>query len=67
MTPLEQACFEKLGHLSNQQLVNKINRAPDFGWDDEGVELDRRIKASGGKLEVKMNRNTLLIVKDETT
>jgi len=66
MTYLEQACFEKLGHLTNQQLVNWINRAPDFGWDDEGVELDRRIKAANGKLEVEMQRNTLVILKDET-
>lgn len=66
MTDLQQSCFEKLGHLSNTQLVAKINRAPDFGWDDEAVELERRIEASNGKLEVEMQRNTLVILKDET-
>lgn len=31
-------------HLSDEQLIRRIERAPDFGYDDESVELDRRLK-----------------------
>ena len=61
---IQQICQAKFRHLSNQQLVDKINRAPDFGWDDEGVELSRRIKSEN--LEVERNyRDQLVIVNPE--
>ena len=50
-------------HLTNSQLVARINRAADFGYDDEEAELVKRIKRSDGKLKVKMDINTLRIVK----
>lgn len=53
----------KFAHLTDQQLVDKINKAPDFGWDDEGYEINRRVKSSNGSLVVKMNYNTLEIIK----
>lgn len=61
MTELEKICFNKFKHLSNQELVSQINRCRDFGWDDEGVELNRRIEASKGAFEVYMDYNTLRI------
>ena len=63
-TDLEKLCKKRFYGLSNEDLVNKINRAPDFGWDDEGVELQRRIRLSNGNFQCKMNYNTLVIVKD---
>lgn len=62
---LETIIKRKFKNLSNKALVNRINRAPDFGWDDEGFEIERRVKASNGKLQIKMNGNTLEILKDE--
>lgn len=62
MTELEQICKKKFAHLTNQQLVSKINQCKDFGWDDEGIELNRRIEESNGAFQVKMDYNTLKIV-----
>ena len=62
---LEKLIKNKFSHLSNAQLVAKINRAPDFGWDDEGYELERRMKASEGKFDCKMNGDTIEIIKEE--
>jgi hypothetical protein len=64
-TPLETTIRRQFAHLSNRQLVARINRLPDFGWDDEGFEIARRVRTSNGKLECKMEGNTLLILKDE--
>lgn len=49
-------------YLSNQQLVDKINRAPDFGYDDEEAELVRRIEKSNGKMRVEMQGNTAVLI-----
>jgi hypothetical protein len=34
-------------HLSITQLVARMNRATDFGYDDESEELDRRLRDTG--------------------
>lgn len=60
-TNLEQYCKKEFRHLSNQQLVERINSLPDFGWDDEGEELTRRIKENP-TLKVEMKGNTLIIL-----
>ena len=62
MTELEKICKEKFRHLNNQQLVQRINQAKDFCYDDESIELNRRIEASNGEFKVKMNYNTLEII-----
>ena len=49
MTNLETEIKAKFRHLSNQQLIDRANRQPDFKWDDEGFELNRRREASGRK------------------
>lgn len=61
----EQEIKNKFRHLSNRELVTRINGLPDFKWDDEGYELSRRIKASNGKFEAKMIGNNIAILKDE--
>lgn len=33
--------------LSDTELIRRIEAAPDFGWDDEGVELKRRLEPRG--------------------
>lgn len=65
MSDLEATIKKMFRHLSNEALVKRINQAPDFGWDDEEYELDRRVKASEGRFIVKMNYNTLEIIKNE--
>ena len=66
MNNLEAIIKRKFTHLSNAQLVKRINNAPDFGWDDEGYELERRMKASNGSFDCKINGDVLEIIKDET-
>lgn len=62
---LEATIKNKFRHLSNRQLVDRINTLPDFKWDDEGAEIQRRRDTSKGKLIVRMDGNRLVIVKDE--
>lgn len=33
--------------VSDEALIRRMERAPDFGYDDEAYELDRRLKALG--------------------
>lgn len=37
----------KFAHLSDEALINRMNQAEDFGYDDEEVELNRRLKLGG--------------------
>lgn len=34
-------------HLSDAQLIKRIEKAEDFKYDDETVELNRRLKLGG--------------------
>ena len=34
-------------NLSDKQLIHRMETAPDFGYDDEEVELTRRLKLGG--------------------
>lgn len=61
---LEETIKAKFNRLSNNALVSRINGLPDFKWDDEGYELNRRIKASQGAFKAKMIGNTIRIIKD---
>lgn len=47
MTELEAAIAAKFRHLSLPALIARIEKAPDFGYDDESVELSRRLRESG--------------------
>ena len=62
---LMQILKKKFAHLSNKALITRINGLPDFKWDDEGAELERRIKASAGKFAAQMQGNKIVILKDE--
>ena len=64
-TELEKFCRERFQHLSNAQLVARVNGLPDFGWDDEGIELQRRNRASNGSFDYAIKGNTMVILKDE--
>lgn len=62
---LERLCRERFRHLTNAQLVARVNSLPDFGWDDEGVELQRRCRASNGAFDYAFSGNKMIILKDE--
>lgn len=47
MSGLENEIQAKFAHLSDERLMNRMNRAEDFGYDDEEVELTRRLKLGG--------------------
>ncbi|MGJ1360733.1 hypothetical protein ACR79B_04375 [Sphingobacterium spiritivorum] len=64
-TDLEKFCRERFKHLTNAQLVARVNGLPDFGWDDEGVELRRRHRVSNGAFDYAFNHNTMVILKDD--
>jgi hypothetical protein len=61
---LTRTIKRKFAHLSNEQLVQRINQAEDFGWDDEGYELERRIEQSGGTFDAAMQGSKLIILRD---
>lgn len=44
---LETAIKSKFKNTSTKALIRKIEKAPDFGYDDEAYELSRRLKAKG--------------------
>lgn len=44
---LEAKIRAKLGHLSTGNLVRRMEQAADFGYDDESVELSRRLRGQG--------------------
>lgn len=57
---------ERFKRYTNKRLIARANRLPDFKWDDEGTELQRRSLLSNGKFQYEMQGNTLVILKDET-
>lgn len=44
---LLEAVQARFAHLSIAQLAARMNRAPDFGCDEEEVELARRLEPNG--------------------
>lgn len=64
-TEIEKEVKRKFKHLSNIELVKRANSLPDFMWDDEECEIYRWVKKSGGKFEVKMQGNELVILRNE--
>lgn len=61
----EKYCRERFRHLTNSQLVARVNSLPDFGWDDEGTELRRRCRVSKGAFDYEFRGNKMIILKDE--
>jgi len=64
-TELDRYTKRRFKHLSNRELVNRANSLPDFKWDDEGHELNRRSNLSNGAFLCRMKGNRLMILKDE--
>lgn len=44
---LETEIKKKFKNTSTKALIRKMEKAPDFGYDDEAYELSRRLKAMG--------------------
>lgn len=44
---LDQILSEHFAETSNDELVRRIERADDFGYDDESYELNRRLRLGG--------------------
>jgi hypothetical protein len=61
---IEKRIKPRFSGYSKKALVARINSLPDFNWDDEGVELNRRWRVSNFEFDVEMHRNTLVITKD---
>jgi hypothetical protein len=61
---LEKAVKERFKNLSNRALIKRANALPDFKWDDEGVELQRRHRVSNGRFDYTMRGNSLVILYD---
>lgn len=57
---LDQTMKRKFRGLSNEALIRRANQAPDFGWDDEACEIDRRSRECG--LKVQMQGNRIVII-----
>lgn len=57
---LDTIIKRKFRHLSDQQLIDRANRALDFGWDDEGYEIERRRRECGLNCEMQGNRIVIL-------
>ncbi len=57
---LESQIAQKFAHLSDADLIRRMNAAPDFCYDDESVELNRRLDAVGLSWRWS-NRNKVLI------
>jgi hypothetical protein len=52
-------------YLSNKELTRRANGLPDFQWEDEANELQRRSLLSNGGFVYRMKGNALVIIKDE--
>lgn len=44
---LEEAIAEKFAGVPNDRIIRRMEQAEDFGYDDESVELTRRLKLGG--------------------
>lgn len=49
LSDLQRSVQTKFAHLSDRELIARMQHAPDFGYDDEEVELTRRLGAQGLK------------------
>ncbi|RAN77985.1 hypothetical protein B5P43_18310 [Bacillus sp. SRB_336] len=47
LNDLEAQIKEKFADHSDADIIRRMNAAPDFGYDDEAYELNRRLGAVG--------------------
>jgi hypothetical protein len=64
-TESEQQVRQRFKRYTNAALIKRANRLPDFKWDDEGLELQRRFRVANGAFIYEMQGNTLVILNDE--
>lgn len=57
---IQEIVKRKFKHLSNEELIRRANKAADFCWDDEAVEIGRRMKENGLKCEMQGNLIVIL-------
>lgn len=57
---IDEIVKAKFKRLSDQELINRANAAADFCWDDEGAEIDRRMRENGLKCEMQGNKIVIL-------
>jgi|GEM_PF-349076 hypothetical protein len=63
-TEAEEYAKEEFRNYSNKALVARVNSLPDFKWDDDGTELQRRWRVSNGSFDYEIKGNTMVILKD---
>ena len=61
-TDLEKSVKPKFYGVTNVELIRRANRAADFCWDDEAVEIGRRMRKSEGQFDCKMQGNSIVII-----
>lgn len=44
---LDEVIATEFAHMTDEALIRRMERAPDFGYDDECWELNRRLGAVG--------------------
>lgn len=64
---LDRIISEKFEGKPDSYLVRRMETAPDFGYDDESYELDRRLKLVGKawKWSQKYGRDVVVIYEPE--
>lgn len=64
---LDRAISEKFAGTSDAALIREMEHAPDFGYDDEAYELDRRLKLLGlaWKWSQKYGRDVVVVYTPE--
>jgi len=64
---LDRAIEAKFQGVSDQALIRKMERAPDFGYDDEAYELNRRLTLVGmaWKWSQKYGRDVVVVYTPE--
>lgn len=64
---LDRSIAEKFAGTSDAALIRKMERAPDFGYDDEAYELNRRLTLVGmaWKWSQKYGRDVVVIYSPE--
>lgn len=64
---LDEAIRAKFYGQSDAQLIRRIERAPDFGYDDEAYELNRRLTLVGmaWKWSQKYGRDVVVVYTPE--
>lgn len=65
---LDRDLEEKFDGKPDNYLIRRIETAPDFGYDDEEYELNRRLKLAGlaWKWSQKYGRDVVVIYQSDT-